>query len=412
MAIWGLILGVLAAVVGTGAPVDWGRNQVENHIQVLSASHELDFPSRVTLRLEVGSSTEITEVEIFYRLGNQEVTSYGYPGFSPALRVSTEFVLRADGDGFIPQGTDISYRYVITNSSGQVLETDEYSLEFLDASQAWQRLFVGDMEILFHDRSAEGVETIAKDVAHRLEDVKQLLGITSIRPQKAVILNSGRESLESFPPISQTTSDRHVYGGFAFGDMDVFVLADLDRDGMVHEMTHLYMDEALNAPGTRTPAWLNEGLAMYFEAGDKGRGRTVSRAALSGDLLPIRSMDRVPGRPEDVSLFYAQSWSLTSYLMDSHGAEGMVRLLDSMKQGRPFEGAFSGVYGFGTDELERQWRSNIMRGATISALPDPGTLGTAVIIAGAMLFAMLAIFVRRLRRVEDPFEEGDVDFYQ
>ncbi|MCH8827877.1 MAG: hypothetical protein IIB16_13035 [Chloroflexi bacterium] len=424
MAVWGLVLGILAGMAGvgagTGAPTDWGHNQIAGQIQVLSTSHVVNFPSNVTLRLEVRSSAEITGVELFYRLGNQDVTSYGYPEFSNALHVNAEFVLRTDGDSFLPQGTNISYRYVITDSSGQVLDTEEYTVEYLDPSKAWQRLHVGDMELLFHDRPADGVEAVAKDAARSLEEVKQLLGIAFISRQKAVILNTVRESEESFPPISRTTRERHVFGGFAFGELDVFVLADLDRDGMVHEMTHLYMNEALNAPGVRVPAWLNEGLAMYFEAGDKGRGRTVSRAAISGNLLPLRSMGRVPGRPQDVGVFYAESWGIVSYLMDKHGDGSMSAFLASLQQGRQLEDAFSGAYGFGLDELERRWRSSVRRGAAISALPDPGTLGTSVIIGAAMAFAMLVIFVRRLRRVadpaedpaDDPTENQDVDYYQ
>lgn len=412
MAIWGLILGVLAAVAGPGTPVDWERSQVTGQIQVLSTSHVVDFPSSVKLRLEVRSSNEITDIKLTYWFGNQQVTTYGYPDFSPSPGVNAEFVLNTDGDSFLPQGVEIGYRYLITDSSGQVLETDDYSVEYLDTSYTWQRLRIGDMELLFHDRSADGVESVAKDVALRLDDVKSLLAISSISTQKAVILSNIRESSQSFPPISQTTRDRHVYGGFAFSDLDVFVLADLDRDGMVHEMTHLYMGEALSAPGIRTPAWLNEGLAMYFEAGDKGRRRTVSRASLAGNLLPLRSMGSVPGRPQDVSLFYAQSWSVVTYLMDSYGEESMSRLLGALGEGEKIEDAFADAYGFELEGLDRQWRSSVTRGAAISALPDPGTLGTSIIIGAAMAFAMLVILVRRLRRVTEPYEDDDADYYQ
>ncbi|MCI0868627.1 MAG: hypothetical protein J4O08_02830, partial [Chloroflexi bacterium] len=74
MAVWGLVLGILTGMAGvgagTGAPTDWGHNQVAGQIQVLSTSHVVNFPSNVTLRLEVRSSAEITGVELFYRLGN------------------------------------------------------------------------------------------------------------------------------------------------------------------------------------------------------------------------------------------------------------------------------------------------------------------------------------------------------
>jgi hypothetical protein len=417
MAILGLILSVLGVVAGASVPFEPERTQASGSIQVLSTSHVVDFPSSVTMQLQVRSTADISDIQVFYRLGNQSVTSYGYPDFQPGSLVDTSFELRTDGDNFLPQGIVIRYRYVITDTSGQKLETEEYSVEYLDNSKTWQRLQVGDMDLLFHDRTYEGVESVAEDVTESLRDVKQLLGVTAIRPQRAVILNGERESQASFPPISRTTSDRHVYGGFAFGDLDVFVLADLDRDGMVHEMTHLYMDEALSAPRSHIPAWFNEGLAMYFEDGDKGRVRTVSRASVSGNLMPIRSMERVPGRPDDVGLFYAQSWSIVGYLMDSHDEERMEDLLNFLKRGRSFDPAFDASYGFDVEELDRQWRASVRRGAAISALPDPGTIGTSLIIAGAMAFAMLVILIRRIRGVTAPegeelLEEEDVEFEQ
>jgi hypothetical protein len=417
MAILGLILGVLGVLgvmAGPVVPFEPEHTQVSGSIQVLSTSHVVDFPSGVVLSLQLRSTADISDIQVFYRLGNQTVTSYGYPDFQPGSLVDTSFELRTDGDDFLPQGIVIRYRYVITDTTGQKLETEEYSVEYLDTSKSWQRLQVGDMDLLFHDRDYEGVESVAEDVTKSLRDVKQLLGVTAIRPQKAVILNGEREAQASFPPISQTTSDRHVYGGFAFGDLDVFVLADLDRDGMVHEMTHLYMDEVLSAPRSRIPAWLNEGLAMYFEDGDKGRRRTVSRASISGNLLSIRSMGRVPGRPDDVGLFYAQSWSVVGYLMDSHDDDRMVDLLNYLKRGRSFDPAFEASYGFDVEELDRQWRASVRRGAAISALPDPGTIGTSVLIAGAMAFAMLVILIRRIRGVTAPEGEGeeDVEFEQ
>jgi hypothetical protein len=411
MAIMGLIVGVLAVMAGTVVSVEPERAQIVGRMQVLSTSHVVDFPSGVTLHLQVRSTSDISDIQVFYRLGNQTVTLYGYPEFQPASLVETDFKLRTDGDDFLPQGTVIRYRYLITDSSGQELETEEYFVEYLDTSKSWQRLQVGDMDLLFHDRPAEGVASVAEDVTESLRDVKRLLGVTAIKPQKAIILNGERESQDSFPPISRTTSDRHVYGGFAFGDLDVFVLADLDRDGMVHEMIHLYMDEALSAPGSRIPAWLNEGLAMYFEAGDKGRARTVSRASISGTLLPIRSMGRVPGRPADVGLFYAQSSSIVGYLMDSYDDDSMVDLLNFLSQGRPFDPAFEASFGFDLEELDRQWRASVRRGAVISALPDPGTIGTSVLIAGAMAFAMLVILVRKIRGVSAP-DDDDVEFEQ
>ena len=74
---------------------------------------------------------------------------------------------------------------------------------------------------------------------------------------------------------------------------------------MVHEATHLLLDRAVDSPLARVPAWLNEGLAMYFESDSYRREATVARAARDSALLRLGAMNTVPGRPEDVRQFYA-----------------------------------------------------------------------------------------------------------
>ena len=175
MAILGLILGVLGVMAGPVVPFEPEHTQVSGSIQVLSTSHVVDFPSGVALSLQLRSTADISDIQVFYRLGNQTVTSYGYPDFQPGSLVDTSFELRTDGDDFLPQGIVIRYRYVITDTTGQKLETEEYSVEYLDTSKSWQRLQVGDMDLLFHDRDYEGVESVAEDVTKSLRDVKQLL---------------------------------------------------------------------------------------------------------------------------------------------------------------------------------------------------------------------------------------------
>ena len=87
MAILGLILGVLVVITGSAAPVEPERAQVSGRIQVLSTSHVVHFPSSVTLHLQARSTEEISNIQVFYRVGNQTVTSYGYPEFQPASLV-------------------------------------------------------------------------------------------------------------------------------------------------------------------------------------------------------------------------------------------------------------------------------------------------------------------------------------
>jgi hypothetical protein len=115
-------------------------------------------------------------------------------------------------------------------------------------------------------------------------------------------------------------------------DRGRFNVVMLDRV-LPHEMSHLVTREYFgDAP---CPLFLNEGLAMLGESVvDNGR-LLLAGAALAGekkitldDLIILKRQDRA-----DVSVFYAESYSLLCYLHSRLDAEQFKDLLDSVKGG-------------------------------------------------------------------------------
>ena len=204
--------------------------------------------------------------------------------------------------------------------------------------------------------------------------------------------------------MSDAATAGHLYGGFAYGAFDVFVLVGLGREGMIHEMTHLLIDDALTSPLGRLPAWLNEGLAMYFEGPNSWRERTVQDAYHRGQLMPLRSMGATPGVPSDVRRFYAQSWSVVDFMVEAYGMERMSALLGAIDSGMDTDEAVRVAYDMSLDELESRWKRQL-GGDVIERLPaDPGTVGTSFIIGGAVVVALTAVLFRWLRGVPDAEE--------
>jgi hypothetical protein len=189
-------------------------------------------------------------------------------------------------------------------------------------------------------------------------------------------------------------------------------VADLSEDDLIHEATHLLLDETVNVRRARVPAWLNEGLAMYFESGAR-RQDTAEQAARRGDLLDLRAMNTRPGRPDAVRVFYAQSWSVVKYLIDTHGEHRITELLGTINSGVPPSEALSFVYGVSVDEIDAQWRSQFSRRTTLANRPDPGTIATSTLISGAVAVAAAVTFWRwiayRRRPAPTESEYGDED---
>lgn len=403
----GVALSVVAAVVATNGVGLVANAQLRESIRVVSSSHEINFPNQIIFTVEAEADREIVEVTFFHRLGRQIINTYGYPTFTPSTRIIADFIVKTAGASYVPPGTDIEYYYVIRDSAGNTFESKKITVEYVDPKFEWQRYQQGDLIILWHNRPRDSIVDAAFDVNERLQEIKQVYGLNSIPPQKAVILNGRREAGTSFPPISATSDERNIFGGFAFAELDLFALIGLGRDGMVHEMSHLLLEEAVDSPRAKVPAWLNEGLAMYFESNSNRRAATVTRAARRGDLMPLRSMGAVPGKPSDVTTFYAQAWSVVDYMMNAHGPELMSDLLASLNEGQPIERAIPITYSLTLDELETAWRAQLSDQSSIVRTPDPGTVGTSLLIAGAIAIAVIAVVYRWLRHLVDPSNPED-----
>ena len=358
-------------------------------IKILSTEHKINFPNEVVLTVEAESQSEITEVTLYYKLGDRAIKVYGYPDFEQGNRVLADFVINTDGRSFLPSGVDIEYQYRIKDVEGNIFQSPYFSLEYKNPAYQWRRYRQGMIEILWHDRPRHTVIALTNTAITRLELLKGLLGMTDVEPMKAVIVNSSREARHSFPMVSHAATTGHLYRGFAFGDLNVFVLRGLDVDGVVHETAHLLIDEALSSPRARIPSWLNEGLAMYFESGPRGRDTTAVRAARHDALIPLRNMNRNPGRPDEVRLFYAQSWSLVNYMMTVHGEQRMAELLAAIAKGDPIREAIIEVYGISLEGLEEWWKAGLPTVST--STPDTGIERMSALITGVVATAIAIV---------------------
>lgn len=330
---------------------------VEDHVRVLSSEAEVQFPDEIVFQLTAESEDRITGIRLHYRFVNLSTTSYAYPEFRQSSLVSASYRLQTGGSSYVPAGATIEYYYEFTDSIGRRSRTESAVVEYLDPRYEWRTVRTENLLVTYHDRAEQNVLAAARIVDRRLAGVKDLLGLETTRPVKAVILNGRQEARRTFPFVSQTAHDSHLFGGFAYGEYGLFLLGGLDPDGMTHEAVHVMVHEALDSPYLKMPAWLNEGLAMYFEPEGRHSNSPLARAVHSGDAPPLRFMHSIPGRPAEVSLFYAQARNVVTFLIDELGRDRMSALLREIGDGEEIDEAVRGAYGIGLDELDDRWRS-------------------------------------------------------
>lgn len=123
-----------------------------------------------------------------------------------------------------------------------------------------------------------------------------------------------------------------------------------------HEYTHALVHQLSRG---KTPTWLNEGLALYFE-----EGGTLDRDRLPPPLLPL---DRLHGTfmaydEPTARRAYAQSRSATAYLIDRYGFFRIKLLLEGLADNTPFPNAFEQVFLIPYADFELEWQKRMGSG--------------------------------------------------
>ena len=363
--------------------------------EIASQSHSINFPINISFELIGESHREIDEILFYYRLAGTNITGYKPTSISRMdsptgrNRFTATSELATSGSKYIPSGTQISYYFKILYINDAEQETDPITFDYLDPKYRWQKMESETMTVFWHDITKSKIEEVISKSETVLEQVSELFDIEQNRPIRAVIANSQRESADSFPKISSSATRDNVYGGFAFPQYEVFIVRGVSADGIIHEATHLLMSQKLDSARSQVPAWLSEGIAMYFEIDNKHRNRTAEIGYLQKKLRPLSSMQSVPGKSADIRLFYAHSQGIVGYLIDKGGKEKILRLLEQINSGTKTDVAVIDVYGKTIDELDKSWQATLNPSFERRLLVDPGTFWTSLILGTVFLFAVI-----------------------
>jgi tetratricopeptide (TPR) repeat protein len=160
-----------------------------------------------------------------------------------------------------------------------------------------------------------------------------------------VLAVKDRKSLQTLEPEAYLAKNQMDLAGFFLRSADKnYILLRLDAQQghaystVYHEYTHYMLRKADNW----LPLWLNEGLAQFYENTDMddktawlGEANADELQYLKrNDLLPIETLLAVDAKSpyyhdeEKGSMFYAESWALTHYLIVSDRVQGTHRVHD------------------------------------------------------------------------------------
>ena len=353
----------------------------------------LNFPESATFRAAFSSEAEITSIVLEY--GNEqqtcgEVIAKAFPQFTPGKTVEAEWTWEMRQSGSLPPGAQLWWRWRITDANGQETVTEAKTATWLDDAHDWQTITNGDIVRLHW---YEGDQVFAADLAKAAND--------------GLLFNETQSGLKTEAPIdfyiyasTDDLKDAILYepswtGGQAFPEQNIVILgisqSDLDwgGDAIVHELTHVLVGHLTFSCLGDVPTWLNEGLAVFSEGElDPTSERQFEDAIRDDTLLTVRSLSSGFSEVADKAyLSYSQSYSITKFLVETHGQEKMTSLLLSLQDGMTIDQALLQTYGFDVNGLENAWRTSI--GAQPSSLsaqptvqPTPTFVPTIVPMGG------------------------------
>ncbi|TMC60605.1 MAG: hypothetical protein E6J26_01485 [Chloroflexi bacterium] len=212
-----------------------------------------------------------------------------------------------------------------------------------------------------------------------IEKLQKQIGVELQQEAKIFIYRTRNDMLAALPSKGQTADAFLTVLGELAGPNTVLLLGgDPNVDNTTyHELSHLVVHLATTNPligGVNIPAWLDEGLSMYNQQTvESGYTNALNRALQSDSLISVRSLTAVPGQPDQVILFYGESYSLVKYLTETYSKEKMVQLLGVFKRGALVDDALKEVYGFGVQELDNRWRASLGAAPRDASTPSGAT---------------------------------------
>ena len=123
-------------------------------------------------------------------------------------------------------------------------------------------------------------------------------------------------------------------------------------------MAHIVTAVAGDGPFTRIPSWLDEGTAVYMQRSARPYDSAIAFRLQTDSTLRLRNMDSPSNDPTQVGLFYGQSWSTVSYLIENWGEDSFAALYRNVREGSRMDTALEAVYGFDQDGLYNMWRED------------------------------------------------------
>jgi hypothetical protein len=357
------LLGFLLVVGKTPVPANASPLPEATHqLEVTRNEVAFNFPETATFRLSVNQAVDISSVVLEYGNKQQtcgEVIAKAFPQFTPGKQVDAEWTWEMLQSGSLPPGSQLWWRWRITDANGNETLTDTQTATWLDDIHNWKMVQNGDyIRLHYYKGNQEFINTLAQAAADGLRFNEAQSGLKADAPIDLYIYANTNDMRDAVLYEPSWT------GGQAFPEENIVIIGisptDLEwgKTTIVHELTHVLVGHLTFSCLGDVPTWLNEGLAVFSEGPlDQSSQDQLDQAVHDDTLLSVRSLSGGFSEVTDKALLsYSESYSLVKFLVETYGQEKMTALLVALRDGSTTDEALMQVYGFNVDGLEDAWR--------------------------------------------------------
>ncbi len=356
-----LLLPLVALLAGLFAALPASANA---QTPEFTTAIENDFPEFLRFRLTTTAPAEVVDVTLRYRVVGSGTLARATPEtFEPAADVRVTLRVPTGRLGFIPVGSEIIYHWELILADDAVLEGPEERYVYLPPNQTWSSVHNDFMRVYYHGDQEATARRYLSAAERTYERIGRLLQTElEIIPVNTVLFASESDLEEAQPNRSEAYDAATFLCGTQVAENVIFVLdrhcGTRDRDDTLrHEFTHILTKAAGQSGLGQVPSWLDEGVAVYAqtEPGDGFIG-PFELAAVTDRLIPFRRMLTGNTNPNQVGLYYGQSYAMVVFLIETGGDAEFARLFATIKAGNRFDRAIEIVYGWTLDEFENAFR--------------------------------------------------------
>ncbi|MFQ5987500.1 MAG: peptidase MA family metallohydrolase, partial [Dehalococcoidia bacterium] len=173
-----------------------GISVAQDEITVISSDADPSFPYRITFSLEAESSTEITDIDLAYRVEKLSLVPISCrvdADFTPGLRVNASWTWNMLETGGLPPGVEVVYWWLIEDATGQKIETSPATFRFDDLSYDWSSLTSDQVTLYWYEGDHFFAEALIDAADEALERLASDTGVSLEQPARIYIYASFEE---------------------------------------------------------------------------------------------------------------------------------------------------------------------------------------------------------------------------